>query len=95
LAAENVDEHIKRMRLVRQYPPEMIAGKEMLGAMAGVVVDPEVKDYAHSSGFFVLELAGESVRLFPPPPFVSWQPHRYYGITVPCFSRRIGGILAG
>ena len=64
---ENVDEHIKRMQLVRQYPPEIIGSKELLGAMAGGVVDPDVKDYAHSSGFFVLELAGESVRLFPPP----------------------------
>jgi hypothetical protein len=64
---ENVDEHIKRMGLVRQYPPEQIGSKELLGVMAGGVVDPEVKDYAHSCGFFVLELAGESVRLFPPP----------------------------
>ena len=64
---ENVYEHIKRMGLIRQYPPEMIGGKELLGAMAGGVVDPDVKDYAHSSGFFVLELAGESVHLFPSP----------------------------
>jgi hypothetical protein len=63
----NVDEHIQRMRLVRQYPPEIIGSKELLGAMAGGIVDPDVKDYAHSSGFFVLELAGESVRLLPPP----------------------------
>jgi hypothetical protein len=31
------------------------------------VVDPEVRDYAHKSGFFVLELAGESVNLLQPP----------------------------
>jgi hypothetical protein len=62
-----VDEHIKRMRLIRQYPPEIIGGKALLGAMAGGVVDPDVKDYAYQSGFFVLELAGESVQLFPPP----------------------------
>jgi hypothetical protein len=35
--------------------------------MAGGVVDPEVKNYAYKSGFFVLELAGESVHLVPPP----------------------------
>jgi hypothetical protein len=64
---ENVDEHIKRMQLVRRHPPEIIGGKELLGAMAGGLVDPDVKDYAHHSGFFVLELAGESVHLFPPP----------------------------
>jgi hypothetical protein len=64
---ENVDEHSKRMELIRRYPPELIGDKALLGAMAGGLVDPEVKDYAYGSGFFVLELAGESVRLFPPP----------------------------
>jgi hypothetical protein len=62
-----VDEHSKRMNLIRQYPPEIIGGKALLGAMAGGLVDPDVKDYAYQSGFFVLELAGESVCLFPPP----------------------------
>jgi hypothetical protein len=35
--------------------------------MAGGVVDPDVRDYAHTCGFFVLELAGESVDLIKPP----------------------------
>ncbi|MDR1533454.1 MAG: hypothetical protein LBS62_14960 [Clostridiales bacterium] len=65
---DEVDRHIKRMQLIRQYPPPLItADKQMLGAMAGGLVDPDVKDYAYKSGFFVLELAGESVRLIQPP----------------------------
>jgi len=63
----DVDEHIKRMALIRQYPPEQIGSKQLLGAMAGGVVDPDVKEYAYKSGFFVLELTGESVHLIPPP----------------------------
>jgi hypothetical protein len=56
------------MQLIRQYPPGLIsAGLQMLGAMAGGIVDPEVKDFACESGFFVLELTGESVHLVPPP----------------------------
>jgi hypothetical protein len=35
--------------------------------MAGGLVDPDVKDYAYKSGFFVLELTGESVHLIAPP----------------------------
>jgi hypothetical protein len=42
-------------------------GKKLLGAMVGGVVDPDVRSYAYESGFFVLELAGESVRLLEPP----------------------------
>jgi hypothetical protein len=30
-------------------------------------VNPDVKNYAYECGFFVLALAGESVRLIPPP----------------------------
>jgi len=64
---KDVDEHLKRMQLIRQYPPEQIGNKQLLGAMAGGVVDPDVKNYAYKSGFFVLELTGESVHLVPPP----------------------------
>ena len=64
---EDVDDHIKRMQLFRKYPPEQIGNKQLLGAMAGGVVDPEVKEYAYKSGFFVLELTGESVHLIPTP----------------------------
>jgi hypothetical protein len=63
----DVDEHLKRMRLIRQYPPELVNSKQLAGAMAGGVVDPDVKNYAYESGFFVLELTGESVHLIPPP----------------------------
>jgi hypothetical protein len=64
---DDVSRHLKRMRLIRQYPPEQVNGKQLLGAMAGGVVDPEVKNYAYESGFFVLELTGESIRLVTPP----------------------------
>ena len=64
---KDVDEHLKRMQLIRQYPPEQIGNKQLFGAMAGGVVDPDVKNYAYESGFFVLELTGESVHLIPPP----------------------------
>jgi hypothetical protein len=62
-----VDEHIKRMRLIRQYPPAEARGKKLLGAIAGAAVVPDVREYAEQSGFFVLELSGEDVRLLEPP----------------------------
>jgi hypothetical protein len=63
----DVDEHVKRMGLIRRYPPAEVAGKELLGAMAGGLVDGGVREYAYERGFYVLELSGESVRLAPPP----------------------------
>jgi hypothetical protein len=64
---DQVDEHIKRMRLIRQYPPAEVKGKKLLGAIVGAVVAPEAREYAEQNGFFVLELTGEDVRLFEPP----------------------------
>ena len=63
----DVDHHIKRMGLILRYPPAEIKGKQILGALAGGVVPPDVREYAYGAGFFVLELKGESVRLVPPP----------------------------
>ncbi|MDR2490993.1 MAG: hypothetical protein LBD20_06285 [Spirochaetaceae bacterium] len=64
---EKVDEHIKRMALIRQYPPAETKGKRLIGAIAAAVVYPEVREYAEKTGFFVLELTGEDIRLLDPP----------------------------
>jgi phosphate uptake regulator len=66
---EDVDRHLERMELIRQYPPAVIKenSKRVMGAVAGGTVDPDVMEYAHKHGLFVLELSGESVRLAPAP----------------------------
>ncbi|GHV48132.1 hypothetical protein AGMMS49546_38420 [Spirochaetia bacterium] len=64
---EDVNHHLKRMELIKQYPPAECKGKKLLGAMAGGLVDFDVQDYAHRVGFFVLELTGESVHLIERP----------------------------
>ena len=62
-----VDEHVKRMKLIRQYPPAEARGKTLLGAIAAGAINPEVREYAEQNGFFVLELSGENVYLLDPP----------------------------
>jgi hypothetical protein len=63
----DVDEHLKRMELIRKYPPAETVNKQLLGAMAGGVVNTDIMGYAYEAGFYVLELTGESVHLIPPP----------------------------
>ncbi|MDR0374348.1 MAG: hypothetical protein LBH85_01305 [Treponema sp.] len=57
---DEVDDHVRRMALVREYSLLEAAGKKLLGAIAGGVVDPDVKERAikHKAGFFALELSG-------------------------------------
>ena len=64
---KDVERHIKRMNIIRQYPPAEVKGKKLLGAMAGGVIDSDALDLAYESGFFVLVLRGESVELVPLP----------------------------
>jgi hypothetical protein len=65
--SKDVDYHLKRMELIRRYPPKEVVGKRMLGAIAGGVILPDAAEYAHKAGLFVLELAGESVVLLDTP----------------------------
>jgi len=64
---KDVDHHIRRMQLIRQYPPAEVKGKKLLGAIVGAAVTTEAREYAEQNGFFVLELTGENVRLLEPP----------------------------
>jgi chromosome segregation ATPase len=61
---DDVKRNVERMRRILQYPPEQLQLRptiKLLGAIAGGVVTPECRAAAHEAGFFVLELAGESV----------------------------------
>jgi predicted AAA+ superfamily ATPase len=64
---DDVEHHLKRMELMREYNLREISGKKLLGAIAGGVVSLEVREYAQKSGFFVLELNGEQVSLLESP----------------------------
>jgi hypothetical protein len=63
----DVDDHLERMERIRKYPPADVAGKKLVGAMAGGLVNDDTRRYAYESGFFVLELTGDTVQLIPPP----------------------------
>jgi septal ring factor EnvC (AmiA/AmiB activator) len=68
--AEDVKEHIERMERILKYPPAELKLRpdvKLLGALAGGIVTPEARAAAHNAGFFVLELAGESVIRVPEP----------------------------
>ena len=64
---KDVERHIKRMNIISTHPPAEVKGKKLLGAMAGGTIESEASDLAYESGFFVLQLRGESVELVSPP----------------------------
>jgi len=65
--AADVERHVWRMGKIREFPPAETRNKKLLGAIAGAVVDPDVRNMAHENGFFVIELTGDTAALAPRP----------------------------
>jgi len=63
---EDVQEHIKRLEKMRVYADLHGDKRTFLGAVAGVVMTDNVKEYALKQGFFVIEPSGETFNIFPP-----------------------------
>jgi hypothetical protein len=62
LKVEDVDRHVERMEHFRELFPRF-ASPRILGAIAAVVLPPDVAKYAYRRGFFVIGPKGESVEI--------------------------------
>jgi hypothetical protein len=67
LLQRDVDEHIERMEVLRIK--RIHNAKIFLGALAGAIVTPAVKDYALRAGFYVIEQSGDTVKIDVPENF--------------------------
>ena len=65
-SVENVQEHIERLEKMRRYADLHGDKRTFLGAVAGVVMTDNVKDYVLKQGFFVIEPSGETFNIIPP-----------------------------
>jgi hypothetical protein len=63
----DIDYHLNRMQLIKEFPPLEVKEKKILGAIAGGIVPPDVQEYAFKAGFYVFELTGEPVNLVQVP----------------------------
>jgi hypothetical protein len=61
-----VDYHIERMEKMRRYARLHGDKRAFLGAVAGIVVTDEVKEYALKQGFYFIEYAGDNFFITPP-----------------------------
>jgi Holliday junction resolvase-like predicted endonuclease len=61
-----VDYHLERMEKMRKYARLRGDKRAFLGAVAGIVVTDEVKEYALKQGFYFIEYAGDNFFITPP-----------------------------
>jgi ribosomal protein L9 len=66
LTIERINYHLSRLEKMRNYANLHGDKRAFLGAVAGIVVTDEVKDYALNQGFYFIEYAGENFYITPP-----------------------------
>jgi len=66
LTVERINKHIERLDKMRKYA-DLHGDKRMfLGAVAGVIVADEVREYALNQGLYFIEPAGAELNITPP-----------------------------
>jgi hypothetical protein len=66
LTDERIDKHILRLEKMRKYADLHGDKRIFLGAVAGIVVTDEIRDYALSKGLYFIEYAGDNFYITPP-----------------------------
>ena len=59
----DVDEHIRKMGVLRKFADKRGDRRKFLGAIAGAIMDDSVRIYALKNGFYVVEQTGDTVRI--------------------------------
>nr|AGS54170.1 hypothetical protein [uncultured bacterium contig00051] len=66
LTTEHVNDHIERLEKMRKYADLHGDKRSLLGAVAGVVIASNVKNYALGQGFYVIEPSGKTFLITKP-----------------------------
>jgi hypothetical protein len=69
LTVEDVQDHMGRMERLRRYADDHGDRRKLMGAVAGAVVSEGVKPFALKNGFYVIEQAGDTVKIDVPEGF--------------------------
>jgi len=62
----DIDDHVKRLEKMRKYADLKGDKRKFFGAIAGVVMDDEVREYAFRTGLYVIVPSGETFDIFIP-----------------------------
>jgi hypothetical protein len=66
LRTGHVDDHIRRMEILRSYFDERKDLRKLLGAVAGAIVPPDLRNYVLKKGFYLIEQSGDTVKITVP-----------------------------
>ena len=68
----DVKDHLKRMRILRDYADKHQENRIYIGAIAGAMIEERARKFALESGLYVIEQTGEQVRITAPARPAAW-----------------------
>jgi len=66
LTISDINKHITRLEKMRKWADLRGDKRHFLGAVAGIVVEDDEREYALNQGFFLIEPSGEDYNITPP-----------------------------
>jgi Holliday junction resolvase-like predicted endonuclease len=66
LTTEDITDHVERMKKIRAHSDLHDDTRKFLGAVAGIVMTDNERNYAFKCGFYVIEPSGETFIITPP-----------------------------
>ena len=66
---QDVDDHVNRMEVLRRRADARGGRRKFQGAIAGAIMSDSVRNYAHKTGFYVIEQTGDTVKISIPKNF--------------------------
>jgi len=67
---QDIKEHLARMNVLRRIADSMQDTRKYRGAIASAIITKETRNFAHKSGFYVIEQSGDTMKLDIPKGFV-------------------------
>ena len=67
LTISDINKHITRLEKMRRWADLRGDKRRFLGAVAGIIVEKDEREYALNKGFFLIEPSGEDYNITPPP----------------------------
>jgi hypothetical protein len=69
LRKRDVEEHLRRMEILRAYLDERDDRRKLLGTVAAVVVSDDLRKHVPEKGFYLIEPSGDTVKITAPEGF--------------------------
>jgi hypothetical protein len=70
LREKDVDDHVRRLEILRRWADKHGDKRKIRGAMAGAIVSREARHYALQAGFYVIVQTGDTVKIDVPRKFI-------------------------